>query len=643
MKFERRLPGDDVMVGIGIGVGVVVVGFEFGGYKFTNKKTVAPPGLVKTPHGVKHQIELTLEQIFGPPDVNFKLQIAITLLLMMKTILRRIIIPYAKLSPVINNNLPRFHNHINTAAESPHSAAAQEEEDKTAESITCICKSFSNNLNWEILNQKFMFVDLRNSATINRVLIQLKEPLDAKKALSFFHWSAHLANIKHPTNTYALLIHILVNAKLIRDASALIESVLVRSVKGNFNNPSGSANLLKNYQFHNLNCDGSSSVPSFIDSLMSSYEVVNSSPFVFDLTIQICAKLRMIDEAIDACFCLGEHGIRLTDITYNTLLRVIQKSDKTKLVWKVYEQMIKQRTYSNEKTTGIMIDALCKEGKLQTFVNMIDRIDGKRCLPRVIVNTCLVFTMIEEGKIDDGLVLLKRLLMKNMITDTISNSLIVYAKIKLGQLESAREVFDEMLKRGFKANSFVHTSFIGAYCEAGKVEDGDKWFKEMGHIGLKAYGEMYAHMIVGFSKVGRFEESLNFCQNMVQNGFIPSCLVFNEVVKRVDGHEGVCRANELLTILLDKGFMPDVNTYTYLVAGYGREGDVEGVLKLYYEMEYRKLSPGVLVFSWLIFRLSKAGRLEESEKYLRIMKARSLAPLDYTRDTLFQFLERGRK
>lgn len=28
MKFERRLPGDGVMIGIGIGV--VVVGFEFG-------------------------------------------------------------------------------------------------------------------------------------------------------------------------------------------------------------------------------------------------------------------------------------------------------------------------------------------------------------------------------------------------------------------------------------------------------------------------------------------------------------------------------------------------------------------------------------------------------------------------------------
>ncbi|KVH91856.1 Pentatricopeptide repeat-containing protein [Cynara cardunculus var. scolymus] len=158
---------------------------------------------------------------------------------------------------------------------------------------------------------------------------------------------------------------------------------------------------------------------------------------------------------------------------------------------------------------------------------------------------------------------------------------------------------------------------------------------------LQAYNETYIHMIVGFSKVGRLEESLELCAKMMQNGFIPSCLAFNEVVERVNGHENVHRADEILTRLLDKGFVPDVNTYSYLIAGYGRENDVEKVLKLYYEMEYRKLSPGALVFSWLIVGLFRAGRLAESEKYLRVMKARSFVPLEYTVDMLILSHEKG--
>lgn len=519
-------------------------------------------------------------------------------------LLCRIIIPYTKST--------RFLSYINTATEPPHTAPPEEDdEEKTAAKITTICKSFPNNLNWKNLNKNLKTFNLDNSNLINIVLIQLKDPPNARKALSFFHWSSHFTNITHQIHTYALIIHILVNARLIKDANALIESVLTRSVTGN----------------------GSSVIP-FIHCLMSSYEVTCSTTFVFDLLIQICSKLRMIDDAVEGCFCLGEHGFRLSVISYNTLLYVIQKSDKTMMVWKVYEHMIVHRTYPNDKSVGIMVNALCKKGKLQTFVDMVDRIDGKRCLPRVIVNTCLVFGMIEDGRIEDGLVLMKRMLIKNMILDTISCSLIVYGKIKLRELESAWVVYEEMVKRGLKANSFVHTSFIRAYCEAGKIEDGYELFKDMERIGLQVYDETYTHMIVGCSKVGRLEESLNFCEKMVQSGFIPSCLAFNEVVERLNGHGIVRRADEMLTLLLDKGFVPDVDTYSYLIVGYGREGDIEGVLKLYYEMEYKKLSPGAMVFTWLIVILYQSGRIDESERYLRTMKARSLVPLDYTIDTL---------
>nr|XP_043633403.1 pentatricopeptide repeat-containing protein At1g66345, mitochondrial [Erigeron canadensis] len=541
----------------------------------------------------------------------------------MNTLFHKIINnPYTKSTLLTKKTQPHLLNHFTTAAQPPlpppHTAPpSSSEEDKTAATITTICKSFPNNLNWKTLNQNLKFINLTDQNVIKKVLIHLKDPPNAKKALSFFHWSSHYTNIMHPTHTYALLIHILVNAKLIKDANALIESVLRRSVACN-----------------------RSSVELFIQDLVSSYEVTSlGSSFVFDLLIQMCAKLRMIDEAIDVCFYLSEHGFRLSIISYNTLLYVIQKSDKPKLVWRVYEHMIENRTYPNEKSVGIMVTALCKEGKLHTFVDMVDRIDGKRCSPRVIVNACLVFGMIEDGRVEDGLVLLKRMFVKNMILDTVSCSLIVYGKIKLGKLESALEVYEEMLKRGFKANSFVHTSFIRAYCEAGKIESGDELFKDMECVGLQPYDETYTHMIAGCSKFGKLEESLNFCEKMVQNGFVPSCLAFNEVVERVNGFVSVRRADEMLTVLLDKGFVPDVNTYSHLIAGYGREGDVEGVLKLYYEMEYRKLSPGSSVFTWLIVSLYQAGRLEESEKYLRTMKARSLAPLDYTCYTLISRYE----
>lgn len=90
---------------------------------------------------------------------------------------------------------------------------------------------------------------------------------------------------------------------------------------------------------------------------------------------------------------------------------------------------------------------------------MLNRIHGSRCSASLIVNVCLIYT------------LLWRMLLKSMVLDDIAYSLIVYAKVKIGNITSAWEVFEEMSERGFQANSFTYTLFIGVYCRDGKIEE----------------------------------------------------------------------------------------------------------------------------------------------------------------------------
>lgn len=133
------------------------------------------------------------------------------------------------------------------------------------------------------------------------------------------------------------MIHILVKARLVIDARALLESILKKN-------------------------EGNSFDFSVVDSLLDSYEVTGSSPFVFDLLIQTCAKLRLIDFALCVCSHLEERGFSLSLISFNTLIHVVEKSDENHKVWKIYEQMIRKRVYPNAITVRIMINSLCKEG-----------------------------------------------------------------------------------------------------------------------------------------------------------------------------------------------------------------------------------------------------------------------------------------
>ncbi|KAJ6368130.1 hypothetical protein OIU78_000663 [Salix suchowensis] len=481
--------------------------------------------------------------------------------------------------------------------------------------VSSICDSLRRGYNWDTLNRKFESLQL-NNLLVKNVLLELKEPNDAKRALGFFHWSAR-RNFVHGVQSYCMMIHILVQARLIMDAQALLESILKKSV-------------------------GDPAKFVVVDSLLSSYKIIISNPLVFDLLVQAYAKLRMFDIGFDVCCRLEEHGFTLSLISFNTLIHVVQKSDKSSLTWKIYEHMLHRRTYPNEATIESMINALCKEGKLQTIVNMLDKIHGKRCPPVVIVNTCLVFRILEEGRVEPGLALLKMMLRKNTILDTVAYSLIVYAKVKLGNLNSAMQVYEEMLKRGFNANSFVYTSFIGAYCKEGKIEEANRLLQEMENMGLKPYGDTFNLLLEGCAKAGRVEETLTYCKKMMGMGLVPSLSAFNEMIGKLCKMEDVAQANEMLTKLLDEGFLADEITYSNLISGYAKNNQIQEMLKLYYEMEYRSLCPGLTGFTSLIKGLCHCGKLEEAEKYLRTMIGRSLNPCEDVYEALIKgYFEKG--
>ncbi|KAK7268066.1 hypothetical protein RIF29_20751 [Crotalaria pallida] len=469
--------------------------------------------------------------------------------------------------------------------------------------VSAICNSFRKGWNWDIISSKFCSFKLSDSV-VEQVLLELKNPSDAKSALSFFHWSAKRMDFKHGIWSYCAVIHILVRARLLTDARALIESV-----------------LLKNKECSNKKF-------SVVDSLLDGYKVYDSHPLVFDLLIQGYAKLRMIDIAFDTCRYMEEHGLSVSLISFNTLLHVVQKTDKRALVWDIYEHMIRKRIYPSVVTLRIMIDALCKDGHLQKIVDALDRIMGKRNSPSVIVNSSLILKVLNWGDMEESmvLVLLKRLLQKNLIPDSVAYSLIVHAKVKLGNLDSSWEMYQEMVKRGFQANSFVYTSFIGAYCREGRIEEANGLMQEMEERDLKPYGETFDHLIIGCANLERLEECLTVCEKMLRMGLIPSCLSFNKMVEKLGKKGEVEQANSMLTVLLDKGFLPNDITYSHLIEGYAKKDKIQEVLKLYYEMEYKSMSPGLSVFTSIIQSLCHCGKLEDAEKYVRIMKGCSLTP-----------------
>ncbi|KAL9236690.1 hypothetical protein vseg_011327 [Gypsophila vaccaria] len=501
-----------------------------------------------------------------------------------------------------------------------HQLAANESSRTLASSL---CESLRKGSNWNALSRTYEHMSL-NDCVIETVLLEFKDPLEAKKGLSFFHWVAHNKNVTHELKAYCIMVHILARARLANDARGLLQSVLKRNVESK------------------AECSSRFLV---VEMLLSTYRMTNACPFVFELLVQTYSKMGMFDTAFDVCCYLDEHGFSLGLTTFNTLLHVVQKSaDESGFIWKVYEYMIQKGINPNQVTIIIMINALCKAGELQTYVDIIDRIHGKRSSPSVIVNTSLVYRILSEGRIQEGIVILKRMLQKNMILDTVSYSFVIYARLQSEELESAKEIYGEMLRRGFDPNSFVYTHFIKSYCEKGKVEDALNLMEEMVNIGLKLYDDTYNTLMMQCAKVGELATTIRLFDEMTKNGILPSSSAFNQVVEKLCLAGNMKQANEMLTVLIEKGFSPDITPYSYMINGYARERNIDEVLKLYYEIEFKSLSPGLSIFTSLIRTLCDCGMLDKAEKYLSIMKSRSLCPSVCIYEPLIAgLLERGCK
>ncbi|KAK8946365.1 Pentatricopeptide repeat-containing protein [Platanthera zijinensis] len=461
--------------------------------------------------------------------------------------------------------------------------------------ISSICRILRNGGKWEALNSFFTSVDL-DETLAERIILNLKEPPDAKNALLFFHWSSQRKLRQHSLKTYCIVVHILVGANLLADAQALMESAIARNP-----DPDSSKNLIA-------------------ETLLATHESVASDPRVFDLFVRVLMKMRFLQRAFDSCCYFSERGIILSLRSFNGLLLLCRTSNQNHLAWKVYEEMLERRVYPNQTSFETMVNLMCKEGSLKRNLALLDIIHGKRCAPAVLLNMALLLRIFEENRVDRGLLLLRRLLQKNLIFDDVMNSLIIFAYCRIGMFELATKAHEDMRSRGCGSNAFVYTCFVENRCREGRIDEALNLVKEMRSLLLKPYGETYNCLIEGCAKAGKLKECLAFYDALENGGFAVSFSALREIVEILCANGEVERADEIITSVSERGVVcDDEDIHCNLINGFGRAGRGEKVLNLYHEMRYRGLVVSPRVYAALVDSLRRCGKMKDAEKFSCMM------------------------
>ncbi|KAH7510782.1 hypothetical protein FEM48_ZijujUnG0089400 [Ziziphus jujuba var. spinosa] len=289
--------------------------------------------------------------------------------------------------------------------------------------VNAICDSLRTGRNWDTLTRKFGSVNL-DEVVFKQVPLELKEPVDAKRALGFFHWSAHSRFHQHGLQSYCILIHILVRAGLNLDARALLESVLKKN---------------------------------------------GGSSFRFSV---VYAKLRMFEIGFDVCCYWDEHGFSLDLSSFNIRFMLFKN-----LIRKLKECVdILDRIHGKRCSPSVIVNTslvlrVLEEGRIEASMVLLKRMLHKNMVLDTIAYSLIVNAKVKIGNLRSAYEVFEEMLKRGFLPNSFIYTLFIGVHCKEGGIEEANCMMQEMENMGLKPYGDTYIFLIEVSAKAVSSEE----------------------------------------------------------------------------------------------------------------------------------------------------------------------------
>ncbi|PWA38618.1 Pentatricopeptide repeat-containing protein [Artemisia annua] len=144
-------------------------------------------------------------------------------------------------------------------------------------------------------------------------------------------------------------------------------------------------------------------------------------------------------------------------------------------------------------------------------------------------------------------------------------------------------------------------------------------YEKMKKFGVKPRVFLYNRIMDALVKTGHFDLSMSVYNDFKDDGLVEEGVTFMILVK------GLCKAgrvDEALELLrrMRRLCKPDVFAYTAMIKILVSEGNLDGCLRVWKEMDRDKVQPDVMAYATLVIGLCKGNRVEKGYEFFKDMK-----------------------
>ncbi|MQL75879.1 hypothetical protein Taro_008262, partial [Colocasia esculenta] len=305
--------------------------------------------------------------------------------------------------------------------------------------------------------------------------------------------------------------------------------------------------------------------------------------------------------------------------------------------FRLYQMMQEAGCPPNVKTFNILIHALCREGRMVDARRLFDEMLERGVDSNTITYNVLMDGYVKAGQIDKACSAFREMMARGMSPDCYTFNILVAGHLKFRWEEGERLMSSVLNAEEFSMDSMLDFVISGC-CWEGQLDKAREHLEQALEEGKTPSIIAFNAVIAAYSKAGLEEEAFELYHVMRMAGIEPSAPTCNYLLMCLCDKGRMCEARDLANKMLERGFRINKSTFTILVDGSFRIGDVQGACGIWEDMRRHGVLPDVIAFSAYINGLCRAGYMDKAYDAFYEMRQRQLIPNNFVYNSLINGL-----
>ncbi|CAA7017626.1 unnamed protein product [Microthlaspi erraticum] len=282
------------------------------------------------------------------------------------------------------------------------------------------------------------------------------------------------------------------------------------------------------------------------------------------------------------------------------IMDALMKNGYFDLALAVYEDFKEDGLVEESTTFMILVKGLCKAGRIEEMLEILQRMRDNLCKPHVFAYTAMIKTLVSEGNLDASL----------RVWDEIKPDVMAYGTLVMGlcrdgRVERGHELFVEMKEKQILIDRDIYRVLIEGFVRDGKVDKAFKLFQIAVEEELEPDFETLSPIMVGYVVMMRLSDFLSLVERIGNLGY-----PVGDYVTEIDEKKRAM-ALDVFDVLKSNGHA-SVSVYNLLMEALYKIGDVQKSLSLFSEMKGFGFEPDSSSYSIAICCFVEKGEVEEA-------------------------------